>query len=325
VSLYATVLAAGEGKRLKSSIAKVLHAAAGRPLIEHVLAAIAPLQLNSAVVVVGHQREQLVAALEGRPGLQLAVQDPPRGTGDAVACALPFLPTEGEVLVVSGDTPLILPSSLRALLELRRERGAAIAVTTAVLADGGAYGRVVRDRDDNVVAIVEARDPSEAQRRVKEVNAGSYACDLAVLRLLIAELSPENAQGEYYLTDVVALAVARGLKVAGLQLEDASEMAGVNTRSELALVHRLLNQRTIARLQGAGVTVLDPASTFVESGCLVGRDTVLEPGVHLRGSCRIGDGCRIGAHSVLESVSLAPGTVVPPLTHRTPPTRQLTT
>jgi len=151
-----------------------------------------------------------------------------------------------------ADTPLILPSSLRALLELRRERGAALAVTTAILSDGSAYGRVVRDGEDNVVAIVEARDSTEAQRRIKEVNAGSYAFDLAALRPLLAQLSPDNAQGEYYLTDVVGLAVAGGLKVAGLQLEDASEMAGVNTRADLALVHRLLNLRTIARLQTGG-------------------------------------------------------------------------
>ena len=315
MSLAAVVLAAGEGKRLRSSRAKVLHEAAGRPLIDHVLGTVAGLAPEPMLVVVGHLREQVEHHLAGR-GLSLVVQDPPRGTGDAVACALPSLPEHGEALVVSGDTPLLLPGSLRALVELRRERRAALAVTTAVLPDAGAYGRVVRDSDDNVVAIVEARDATEAQRRIKEVNAGSYAFDLQVLRTLLAELRPDNAQGEYYLTDVVALAVARGLKAAGLQLEDVTEMAGVNTRADLAHVHRLLNQRIIARLQNEGVTVLDPASTFVDATCTVGRDTVLEPGVHLRTSCHVGVGARVGAHSVLEGGSVPAGGTVPPLTFR---------
>ncbi len=315
MSTAAVVLAAGEGKRLKSGRAKVLHEAAGRALVDHVLGAVAVLGPSPIVVVVGHLREQVEGHLSGR-GLCLVVQDPPRGTGDAVTCALSSLPEQGEVLVISGDTPLLLPSSLRALAELRRERGAALAVTTAVLSDGGAYGRVLRDADDNVVAIVEARDASEAQRRVKEVNAGSYAFDLTVLRSLLAELKPDNAQGEYYLTDVVGLAVARGLKVAGLQLEDVSEMAGVNTRADLAHVHRLLNQRTIARLQAEGVTVLDPATTWVDASCSVGRDAVLEPGVHLRAGCRVGAGARVGAHSVLDGILVPPGTAVPPLTYR---------
>lgn len=320
MSLAAVVLAAGEGKRLKSNRAKVLHEAAGRPLVDHVLAALGPLAPDPVVVVIGHLREQIEHYLAARSCL-LAVQDPPRGTGDAVACALPFLPEAGEALVVSGDTPLLLAASLRALVELRRERGAALSVTTAVLSDGGAYGRVVRDGDDNVVAIVEARDATEAQRRIKEVNAGSYAFDLAVLRTLLDQLQPDNSQGEYYLTDVVALAVARGLKVAGHQLEDGSEMAGVNTRAELAHVHKLLNQRVIARLQSEGVTVLDPASTWVEASCSVGRDVVLEPGVQLRGGCQVGEAARVGAHSVLDGVAVPGGTRVPPLTYRGRATR----
>jgi bifunctional UDP-N-acetylglucosamine pyrophosphorylase / glucosamine-1-phosphate N-acetyltransferase len=321
VSLAAVVLAAGEGKRLRSGRAKVLHEAAGRPLIDHVLGSLATLEPEPTVVVVGHLREQLERHLEGR-GLHLVVQDPPRGTGDAVACALSALPRQGEVLVVSGDTPLLLPSSLRALVELRRERGATLAVTTAIFADGGAYGRVIRDRDDNVTAIVEARDTNETQRRIKEVNAGSYAFDLEVLRSLLSELQPDNAQGEYYLTDLVALAVARGLKVAGLQLEDANEMAGVNTRADLAQVHRLLNQRTLARLQNEGVTVLDPASTWVDASCVVGRDVVLEPGVILRAPCRVGEGAHIGAHSVLEGSSVPAGARVPPLSSSRRTSRQ---
>lgn len=315
MSVAAVVLAAGEGKRLKSATAKVLHEAGGRALVDHVLDALAPLVPRPLVIVVGHLRDQVERHLAGREAL-FAVQDPPRGTGDAVGRALPLLPREGEALVVSGDVPLVSSETLAALVELRRSRAAAAALATAVLPDAGAYGRIVRGAGGDVSAIVEAKDAGEKQREIREVNAGTYVFELAALRPALALLSPANAQGEYYLTDVIRILAERGMPVVGLPLEDASEMAGVNSRADLAEVHRLLCARVIAVLQGAGVTVLDPATTWVDAPCAVGRDTVLEPGVHLRGACRIGTGCRIGAHAVLEDVTLADGAAVAPLTHR---------
>ncbi len=309
----AVVLAAGEGKRMRSARAKVLHEAAGRPLLDHVLAALAPLRPSPVVVVVGHLRDQVEAHLAGR-GVAFAAQDPPRGTGDAVARALGLLPGEGEAVVVSGDVPLITAATLRALVELRRSRRAAAALTTAVLADGGAYGRVVRDSGGEVAAIVEARDATPGQLAIREVNAGTYAFDIAALREVMPVLRADNAQGEYYLTDVVALLAARGRPAAGLVLADTDEMAGVNSREELARVARLLNARVVRGLQSGGVTVLDPATTWVDPGCVVGADTVLEAGVHLRGGCLLGRRCRIGAHSVLDGVALADDAIVPPLT-----------
>ena len=309
------VLAAGEGKRLKTATAKVLHQAGGRALVDHVLDALAPLVPRPLVIVVGHLRNQVERHLAGREVL-FAVQEPPRGTGDAVGRALPLLPREGEVLVLSGDVPLIGSETLAALVELRRARAAAAALATAVLPDAGAYGRVVRGADGDVRAIVEAKDSTAEQRGIGEVNAGTYVFDLAALRPALAGLSPANAQQEYYLTDVIGILVARGMRVVGLPLEDPAEMAGVNSRADLAEVHRLLGARAAAVLQTAGVTVLDPATTWVDTSCAVGRDTVLEPGVHLRGACRIGAGCRIGAHAVLEDITLPDGTVIPPLTHR---------
>lgn len=314
MSLAAVVLAAGEGKRLATARAKVLHEAGGRTLVDHVLAALAPLRPEPTVVIVGHLREQVAAHLAGR--VALVVQDPPRGTGDAVAKALPLLPAVGDVLVLSGDVPLITAATLTALVALRHERDAAAALVTAVLPDGGAYGRILRDDGGDVTAIVEAGDADPRQLAIREVNAGTYAFDLERLRPAVAALAPDNAQEEFYLTDAIRILVGRGQRVAGLVLADPPEMAGVNSRADLAEVHRLLNARVIRRLQAAGVTVLDPATTWVDDGCTVGRDTVLEPGVHLRHRCVLGERCRIGAHAVLEGVTLPDDGEVPPLGHR---------
>jgi bifunctional UDP-N-acetylglucosamine pyrophosphorylase/glucosamine-1-phosphate N-acetyltransferase len=308
----AVVLAAGEGKRLKTRRAKVLHEVGGRALLDHVLTALAPLEASRVVVVVGHLRDQVEAHLCGR-SLVLAVQDPPRGTGDAVAKGIAPLASSGEVLVLSGDVPLITSATLEALLAARREAAAGAAVLSARLPEPGGYGRLVRSAQGEVHAIVEARDATAEQLRIDEVNAGTYAFDLTALREALPQLRPENEQGEYYLTDVIGLLVASGRRVVAAELHDATEMTGVNTRAELAEVHRLLNHRTIVQLQAEGVTVLDPATTWVDVDCTVGPDTVLEPGVHLRQGCRIGRGCRVGAHAVLEGARVRDGEEVPPL------------
>jgi bifunctional UDP-N-acetylglucosamine pyrophosphorylase/glucosamine-1-phosphate N-acetyltransferase len=314
-SVSAVVLAAGEGKRMRTLRAKVLHEAGGRALLDHVLAALEPLGPAPLIVVVGHLREQVEAHLAGR-GAVLVVQEPPRGTGDAVARALPHLPAEGEALVLSGDVPLITPATLEALVELRRSRAVAAALVSAVPAEPGSYGRIVRDQAGEVIGIVEARDVTGTQAPMPEVNAGTYVFELAALRAAIGRLGPDNDQGEYYLTDVVEILVSEGHRVAALRLDNPAEMAGVNSRADLAEVHRLLNARVVRRLQEAGVTVLDPAATWVDADCTVGCDTVLEAGVHLRRGCAVGVRCRIGAHSVLDGVTVPDDGVVPPLTHR---------
>lgn len=313
--LSAIVLAAGEGKRMHTGRAKVLHEAGGKALLDHVLAALEPLAPSPVVVVVGHLRAQVEEHLAGR-NVAVTVQDPPRGTGDAVARALSHVPAEGDVLVLSGDAPLITSSTLEALVRLRRSRSAVAALATAVLPEPWSYGRIVRNQSGDVVAIVEERDATVEQRGIREVNAGTYAFDLPALRGAIPRLRPDNDQGEYYLTDVVGIFTAQGLRVAGLQLEEPAEMTGVNSRGELAEVHRLLNARIVRRLQEAGVTVLDPTATWVDADCTVGPDTVLEVGVHLRRGCVIGNGCRIGAYCILDGVTVPGGTGVPPLTYR---------
>lgn len=316
MSVSAVVMAAGEGKRMHTRRAKVLHEAAGQPLLDWVLDALVPLDPRPVVVVIGHLREQVSAHLRDR-GLITAVQEPPRGTGDAVMQAVRFLPATGEVLVVSGDVPLLTTASLRALLVARRQAQAACAVTTAILQDPGAYGRILRAPSGDVAGIVEARDATPDILAIREVNVGAYAFDADCLRPLLTELSPDNAQGEYYLTDVIELAVHRRWRVAASVLADPNEMLGVNTRADLARVHALLNARHVAALVASGVSVLDPATTWIETTCTVDADTVIEPGVHLRGGATVGRACRIGAHCVLDGVAIPDGAVVAPLTHMT--------
>ncbi|MFN3412720.1 MAG: NTP transferase domain-containing protein [Thermoanaerobaculum sp.] len=313
MKLGAVVLAAGQGKRLKTDLAKVLHLAHGRPLLQWVLEAVTPLAPAKTVVVVGHRKEQVEAFLSGQK-VEIVVQDPPAGTGDAVRVALPALAGCELALVLPGDAPLLQSESLSRLVAMFQREKAACALLSAVLDEGGPYGRIVR-QDGKVVAIVEARDASPEQLAIREVNAGVYVFDVAKIRPLLVALAPTNSQGEYYLTDVVAALVARGEKVVAMSLKDPEETLGVNTRGELAEVGKKLNARVVRFWQENGVTVLDPETTWIEAGCQIGRDTVLEAGVHLRGQCRLGERCRVGAHSVLEDVQLAPGTQVAPLTY----------
>lgn len=310
------VLAAGLGTRMRSSRPKVLHELAGRPLIDHVLdlaLALAPPDL--VVAVVGHGAEEVEAAVAPR-GVLTALQQPQLGTGDALRVALARLAGRAldAVLVLSGDVPLLRPGTLAALAD-RLVGETAAALLTARLDCPSAYGRVVRGDNGSVEAVVEARDADPATLALSEVNAGVYAFRLEPLRGALARLRPDNAQAEYYLTDVVGLLRSAGLPVAAVLLDDSTEMHGVNSRADLAAVAGLLNRRIVTDLMAAGVTILDPATTWVEPHCRVAADVVLEAGVHLRGRCRVGAGARVGAHSVVDGVEVPEGAVVPPLTH----------
>jgi bifunctional UDP-N-acetylglucosamine pyrophosphorylase / glucosamine-1-phosphate N-acetyltransferase len=219
------------------------------------------------------------------------------------------------VLVLSGDVPLLRPETLRRLQAALGE-GVATVLLTARLDSPGAYGRVLRDEAGELTAVVEARDASEGVLRVNEVNAGVYALRPRPVLEALPELTSDNRQGELYLTDLPPLLRRRGLGVHAVELDDPQEMTGVNSRADLAAVAAVLNRRTLERIMAAGVTVLDPGTTRVESACTVEQDALLEPGVVLRGGCRVGRGARIGAHAVVDGVDIPPGEVVPPLSHR---------
>ena len=216
------------------------------------------------------------------------------------------------VVVLSGDVPLLRIETLRRLAG-SVEAGAAAAVLTAVLEDPGSYGRVIRGPDGAIDRIVEARDASAEERAVREVNAGIYAFRTAGLDPLLDGLGRDNDQGEYYLTDVVGMLRRRGERVTAMVLDDPDEMLGINDRADLARVAAVLNGRVLDELMASGVTVMDPATTWVEPGCTVGRDAILEPGVVLRHGTVVGENARIGAHSVLAGAEVSPGTIVPPL------------
>ncbi len=290
------VLAAGEGTRMRSATPKVLHGFAGRSLLGHAVAAASSLRPQQLVVVVGHGRDAVTAHLAAiAPGARVAVQNEQRGTGHAVACALEQVDVPAGTLVVTyGDVPLLAPETLARLVDRHDEAGAAVTVLTAEVADPSGYGRIVRDADGEVAQIVEHRDADDAQRAIAEVNSGVYAFDVAALRTYLARLDSGNDQGELYVTDVVRLARLDGRRVASLLLDDAVQTEGVNDRVQLAALAREANRRVLDAAMLAGVTVLDPASTWVDVTVQLHRDVVLLPGVHLEGATVVHSGAVIG-------------------------------
>ena len=293
--IHVVVLAAGKGTRMVSHLPKVAHEAAGLPLIEYVLRAADSLHPASTTVVVGYLAEQVKDMLGGRAGLRFALQEPQLGTGHALRQVEPLLRgSTGTVVLLYGDVPLLSAATLRSLLDVHAARRAAATVITARVREPHGYGRIVR-RDGRMVAIVEERDATEAERAIDEINSGIYAFDLAPLFGAIASLDAANAQGEYYLTDLVRLYTDRGEPVETVALDDPREITGVNSRKELADVTAILNQTRIDSLMAAGVTIVDPASTWIGPDVTVGQDTVLHPNVHLEGRTRIGSGCVINA------------------------------
>ncbi len=288
----AVILAAGQGKRMKSEIPKVLHRVAGAPLIRHVLDSVEAAGIEEVVIVVGQGADLVRKALGA--GYRYALQVEPRGTGDAVARALPLLSPEcREVLVLCGDTPLLRPPTLLRLIEARRAAGAAVSLLTSSLENPRGYGRILRDGENRVLAIIEESDATAAQREIKEVNTGTYVFAREFLENTVARLRPENRQGEYYLTDCIGLLRDAGQPVAALNAPP-EETLGVNTREELAAAGRILRRRECSRLMEAGVTILDPETTYPDRGVEVGPDTVIYPFTFLEGRTKVGRGCLLG-------------------------------
>lgn len=312
------ILAAGQGTRMRSDLPKVLHLLAGRPLVDHVIdLALAIARPHDVMVVVGHQADAVAREASER-GVGDVLQEPQLGTGDALRVALEGLgnrPTD-RILVLSGDVPLLRRATFDRLAAAL-DHGAAAALLTAEIDDPGSYGRVFRDADGMVREVVEARDADRDQLAIREVNAGVYAFDRRPLAEALAGLDTDNAQGEYYLTDVAAALRSRGLAVAGVRLDDPEEMQGVNTRADLARASRALNRRVVNELMEAGVSVRDPQTTWIDPRAAVGREVVIEPGVVLRGFCHVGEGAHIGANCVLDNAAVGAGELVPPLTYLT--------
>jgi bifunctional UDP-N-acetylglucosamine pyrophosphorylase/glucosamine-1-phosphate N-acetyltransferase len=315
--LAVVVLAAGHGTRMKSRRAKVLHEIAGRPMLAYPVGLAEALAPERLMVVIGRDADAVRASFADRA--QFAVQAEQRGTGHAVQTALPALDGfEGEVLILYGDVPLLRAESVERLRALKAESKAPIAMLTS---PEPLPGLVVRGSDGRVERIVEQTDATPEELQIREGNTGVYLVDADLLASALAELDSANAQGELYLTDVVAIARARRLAVEALRLDDAGEALGVNNRAELARATALQHRRNVERLMSLGVTVIDPGAVWLDTDVEIGRDSQIDPGVVITGVTRIGEGVHVKAHCVIESSVLEDEVVIGPSAHLRPGTR----
>lgn len=326
-SLDILIMAAGKGTRMKSRTPKVLQRLAGRALLHHVLDQAAHLQARSAIVITGHGAAEVEAACAGVAGagggfdLQFARQEPQLGTGHAVMQALPHLRDDGLVVVLSGDVPLTQPDTLRALVAA--SAGGKLALLTVTLADPTGYGRILRNADGAVQGIVEQKDASDAQRAITEIYSGIMAVPAHLLRGWLGRLNNDNAQGEYYLTDIVAMAVADGVPVVAHRIADALQVAGVNSPLQLAELERA-HQRAQARaLMERGVRLADPARfdlrddarTGVRGELVCGQDVEIDVNCVFTGRVELGDGVTVGANCCIANATIGAGAVIHPYTH----------
>lgn len=292
-SLGVVVLAAGLGKRMCSSRAKVLHHLGGKPLIRHVLRTAQTLCPERLVVVVGHQAGEVQRVCAGE-GVLFALQREQRGTGDAVRAAEgSFAGFAGDVLLICGDVPLLTPATLSRLVYCHRDARAVLSLLTVRLEDPTGYGRIIRGENGRIQKIVEERDASAQEKQVQEINPGIFCVRRDFLFPALQRLQTNNAQGEYYLTDIVAMAVEGGGQVQTILVADPLEVAGVNSQEELAHMERALQEKIRSRWMTAGVTLEDPDTVYIDEEVVIGRDTVIGPNTHLKGQTLIGEGCRI--------------------------------
>jgi len=335
-SFQVLVLAAGKGTRMRSSRAKVLHTAFELPLLEHVLRAVRPLAPSAVTIVVGHQAEQVEQAFADAC-LAFVRQSPQRGTGHAVQTAQAAFAHQPELplLVVSGDTPLLRPETIAALLAAHAASGAGVTLLTAEIEHPGAYGRVVRSKTGAVERIVEAGDASREEQGLREINAGTYVFDVPALLSALSALDDSNAQGELYLTDVVGRISAKGQAVCAVCAQDPSEVLGVNTLAELAQASDILRRRRLEALMAAGVVVEDPASVWVGPNATIEADAVLRPFTMVEGrsyvagtarvgpfarlvNCEVEEGAEILDHCLLRDSSIGAGASIGPFAHIRP-------
>ncbi|NMB22565.1 MAG: bifunctional UDP-N-acetylglucosamine diphosphorylase/glucosamine-1-phosphate N-acetyltransferase GlmU [Corynebacterium sp.] len=310
------VLAAGAGTRMKSDLQKTLHSIGGRSLISHSLHAAAGLNPTHIVAVIGHGRDQVGPAVEGVATqlgheVRVAIQEEQNGTGHAVQCAMDQLEGfDGTIIVTNGDVPLLTSDTLGSLLAAHTATPTAVTVLTMNLDDPTGYGRIVRNSDGEVTAIVEQKDASDEERSITEVNSGVFAFDATILRSALSRLKSDNAQGELYLTDVLGIARSEGHPVRAHIAADARELAGVNDRVQLAEAGAELNRRTVEAAMRGGATIVDPATTWIDVEVTIGRDVLINPGTQLRGTTSIGDRAEIGPDTTLTNMVIGTGASV---------------
>jgi bifunctional UDP-N-acetylglucosamine pyrophosphorylase/glucosamine-1-phosphate N-acetyltransferase len=295
--IHIVVLAAGKGTRMRSALPKVLHGVAGKPMIQHVLATAAALGPQSTTVVIGHEADRVKAVLAApnisQRGLTFVVQEPQLGTAHALLTAAPqLLNATGTVVLLSGDVPLLSAQTLRALVDRHESAGAAMTVVTAIVDEPQGYGRIVRS-GERIARIVEDRDGAPDERAIHEINSGIYAFALDGLFDALTSVAPDNAQREFYLPDLVAIYRRSGRAVETLTVANPDEIRGINSRAELADMSRIVRLQKNQELMAAGVTIEDPATTYIDATVDIGADTIIHPGVSLEGHTTIGGGCEI--------------------------------
>jgi len=288
--LIALILAAGEGTRMKSSKAKVLHEVFFRPMLHHVLDAAGKTEVNRITVVVGHQRNRVVESLRGYT-ITPVTQEEQLGTGHAVLCCEETCSEADTVLILCGDTPLIRTETLNAMIRRHRETGSVLTIMTTLVDDPFGYGRILCSNNGSVTAIIEEKDCNERQRRIKEINAGIYLAEREFLFPALKQVGTNNSQGEVYLTDIVAIANNQGHTVNKFSHDESIDVLGVNSRVELAEAHREIQKRRNTELMLSGVTMYGPETIYIAQGIPVGRDTIIHPGVNITGTSKIGIGC----------------------------------
>ena len=334
--LAAVILAAGKGTRMKSAHPKVLHPVSGRPMVHYPVRLARSLGCEPAVLVIGHGAEAVRTALPG-DDIRFALQEEQLGTGHALLCAREAVGDfQGTLLLLCGDVPLLRQKTLERLLDYHALRKAAATVLTAEMSDPHGYGRIIRDGEE-VLHIVEEKDASQKEKAVREINTGIYALEAPLVFEMLTALGRDNAQGEYYLTDVVAALRASGHTVGALAAADPDETMGINDRVQLAGAGAIMRRRLNETLMKSGVTLLDPQTAYIDPDVRIGEDTVIHPGVHLRGStligrdctiepgailtdCRLGDGVHVKAGSVLQEAEVGSHTDVGPMAHLRPGT-----
>ncbi|WP_441373503.1 bifunctional UDP-N-acetylglucosamine diphosphorylase/glucosamine-1-phosphate N-acetyltransferase GlmU [Acinetobacter lwoffii] len=308
MSTTVIILAAGKGTRMRSSLPKVLQPLAGRPLLGHVIETAKKLNADNIITIYGHGGDRVQTAF-AQQDIKWVEQAEQLGTGHAVQMTLPVLPQDGVSLILSGDVPCINPVTLQKLLDATAATG--IGLVTLTLPDANGYGRIVRE-NDQIQAIVEHKDASEEQRQIKEINTGIYAVSNAKLHEWLPNLSNDNAQGEYYLTDIVAMALADGMQVASVEPEQAFEVEGVNDRVQLAALERQFQSYQAKQLMQQGVHLIDPSRFDLRGNLTVGQDVRIDINVIIEGDCELGDNVEIGAGCIIKNTKIAAGTKVQP-------------
>lgn len=330
--ITAVILAAGKGTRMKSSRAKVLHELFFKPMIHHVLNSVGQAEIDQTAVIVGHQRNEVLASIAEYAHTPI-VQEEQLGTGHAVLCTETACAESDQVMILCGDTPLIRPETLRAMIKAHNETDCTITLMTTLLDNPYGYGRIISDVQGNILEIVEQKDASPSQCEIKEINAGIYLVEREFLFQALKQVGTDNSQGEVYLTDIISIANKQGHAVHTFVHPQAIDVLGVNSRIELAQAHAELQMRHNSQLMLSGVTMYSPETILIAPDCIIGQDSIIQSGVQLSNrstigsgvhietgavlnKCRLGDNSVIGAHSVLHNSTIEESEHIPPLTYR---------